>query len=207
MIYDGSPAKHLGQLAALIVGKLLAKNRCLYLNSPAMVAGLRSYLAADGVDVEREITEGSLILSSDLSHLANGVFDVERMLGMLNNAVTQALNDGYDGMWTTGDMTWEFGNEQNLGKLLEYECGLEELFRQQPALCGICQYHTGTLPFVAIKDGLCTHEAIYVNGTISRINPYYALHGAPASLSRQRPDLVISSLEALLHRLQRQTVL
>ena len=54
MIYEGSQAKHLPGLEQVIREKLRANNRCLYLNSPAMAAGIRSYLAADGLDVARK---------------------------------------------------------------------------------------------------------------------------------------------------------
>lgn len=43
----------------------------------------------------------------------NGVFDVARMLGMLADAVNDALAHGYAGLWATGDMTWELGSEKN----------------------------------------------------------------------------------------------
>jgi hypothetical protein len=60
LIYDGSPARYLSRLAGLVRKKLEMNVRCLYLNSPPMVAGMRSYLAAAGVDAEREIGLGSL---------------------------------------------------------------------------------------------------------------------------------------------------
>jgi hypothetical protein len=31
------------------------------------------------------------------------------MMAKLEDAVTQALADGYKGLWATGDMGWEFG--------------------------------------------------------------------------------------------------
>jgi len=198
MIYEGSPSTHLSGLASLMMVKLKANTRCLYLNSPAMVAGIRSYLAAAGLDVEQEIAKGRLLLSSDQSHLTNGSFEVDKMLGMLKDALDQALNDGYKALWATGDMTWEFGNENNLVKLLEYECGLEELFRKHPALCGICQYHKDTLPIDVIKQALYTHEAVYINETLSTINPYYALH---ESRDHQLQNVSTSQLEDMLNRL------
>jgi hypothetical protein len=113
MIYEGSPAKHLRGLAATIVENLNKHKRCFYLNSPTMVAGIRSYLAATGLDLARELEAGALILSSDQSHLIDGQFDNGRMLAMLNNAVDEALRDGFCGLWATGGMTWEFGSEKN----------------------------------------------------------------------------------------------
>ena len=80
LIYEGSPAPHLRALASVIEVKLKEKYRCMFLNSRPMVAGLRSYLFAAGVDVPKEITNGSLVLSSDNEHLLDGRFDIDRML-------------------------------------------------------------------------------------------------------------------------------
>ena len=89
LVYEGSPAPHLPKLVSVVRHKLKHNNRCLYLNSPPMVAGLRSYLFAGGVDVTEEVMKGSLVLSSDKGHLRNGRFDIDRMLGMLNEAWTR----------------------------------------------------------------------------------------------------------------------
>src|SRR5579871_2494962 len=112
LIYEGSPARHLPGLAALIIAKRKENYRCLYLNSAPMVAGLRSYLAARGLDVAREVEQRSLVLSSEQDHLSNGRFDGERTLEMLAKSVEEALADGYEGLWASGDMTWELGSEQ-----------------------------------------------------------------------------------------------
>jgi MEDS: MEthanogen/methylotroph, DcmR Sensory domain len=192
LIYEGSPAKHLRGVAQLVRENLKVNKRCLYLNSPPMVAGMRSYLAAAGLDVAQEVSSGSLVLSSDASHLVNGRFDVDRMLGMLADAVNEAVVEGYTGLWATGDMTWEFGSEKNFGKLLEYECGLEEMFGSHPALSGVCQYHQDTLPDNALHVALSRHRALYVNETLSRINPFYSPIGsstAPQPAPRLREML------------------
>jgi hypothetical protein len=57
------------------------------------------------------------------------------MLGTPEDALDQALNDGYQGLWATGDMRWEFGPEKDFLKLLDYEWELEE-FLQEPGTLG-----------------------------------------------------------------------
>jgi hypothetical protein len=166
-----------------------------------MVAGLRSALAAGGLDVAGEVKKGSLILSSDQGHLIETRFDAERMLMMLRNAIHQAHRDGYDGLWATGDMTWEFGNQNNLANLLEYECGLEDLFREEPTLSGICQYHRDTLPDSALQRAIYVHPAVYINETLSRVNPYHRQCG---SMPPELPALSTSQLEGMLSRLNDQ---
>jgi hypothetical protein len=174
-IYEGSPALYLQSLARTIISNLKANHRCLYLNSPAMVAGMRTYLAAEGLDLTKEIGKGALILTSDQSHLLNGKFNVDRMLDRLDLAVQEALAEGYAALWATGDMTWEFGSESNLDKLLEYEWRLEEFMKNNLCLHGVCQYHRDTLPQHAIDAGLRSHKAIYINETLSHLNPDYHL--------------------------------
>jgi len=173
MIYEGSPSRHLRAMASATQQKLQQNYRCFYLNSPPMVAGMRSYLAAAGIDVVHESERASLVFSSEREHLAGGMFDVDRMLESLEDAVHRALHDGYAGLWATGDMTWELGGEQEFAKLLEYEWRLEEAFQKQPALSGVCQYHADTLPREVLRQGLVTHPAIFVNETLSMINPHY----------------------------------
>jgi hypothetical protein len=160
-------------LAGVVRQKLSENYRCLYLNSPAMVAGMRSYLAAAGVDVAFESKKGSLILTSEQPHLSGGVFDADGMIETLARSVEAALAAGYAGLFATGDMTWELGPDQDLGKLVHYELSLEELFHRYPQLSGICQYHADTLPRQFVKDGLFSHGAIFVNQTLSRVNPYH----------------------------------
>jgi hypothetical protein len=104
---------------------------------------------------------------------------------MLKEAVDQALKEGYKGLWATGDMTWEFGSEKNLAKLLDYECGLEELFQTTPALSGICQYHRETLPGHIMWNALLTHPSVFINHTLQRVNPYYV---PPDSLRKAKSE-------------------
>jgi hypothetical protein len=172
-IYEGSPSRQLPALAATMKRKMDEGYRCLYLNSLPMVAGVRSSLAAIGVDVASAVSGARLVLSSESMTAADGSFDVRTMLERLEGALDQALRDGFKGLWATGDMTWEFGSRKNFAKLLEYEYRLEELFAKRPELGGICQYHRDTLPHEVIRKGLLTHRTIFVNETLSRINPHY----------------------------------
>jgi len=194
MVYEGSPVHHLPDLASFIATNLGANMRCLYLNSPAMVAGLRSYLAAAGVNVAAEVKKNSLVLSSRQDHLVDGLFHVERMLRFLDTAIQDALRDGYQGFLAVGDMTWEFGPERNFEKLLEYERAIDKLFQNAP-FTGICQYHVDTLPPEAVGQGLCAHQTIYLKEKQIRKNAYFLpsdfMGGAtPAISARQLSDML-----------------
>jgi hypothetical protein len=198
LIYGGSPSHKLPILAAMIKRKLADGYRCLYLNSSPMVAGMGSTLAAVGVDVTSEIAKSRLILSSDAVSSVGKVFDSKAMLGNLTNSLNEAITDGYKGLWASGDMTWEFGPQKDFSKLLEYELGLEDLFREREELCGICQYHKESLPEDAMRQSLLAHPGIFVSDTLTRLNPHYLKSSWPADLqTSNKLDQMIASLCAM----------
>jgi hypothetical protein len=160
-----------------------------------MVAGMSSYLAAQGIDVAHEKAKKRIVLSSDQSHLSVGGFDVEEMIYSLEVAVADAMRDGCTGLWASGDMMWEFGTERNFPKLGEYERRLEELFLKQPTLCGVCQYHCDLLPPEILRWALLTHRALFVDESLARINPHYAKVGtASGNITNPQLDAAIAAI-------------
>ena len=173
LVYEGPPSQQLPALVAATREKLKQNCRCLYLNSPTMVVGMGSYLAASGVDVAREVARGGLVLSSERHLIDDYRFDVQLMIDSLQSALEDALQKGFSGLWATGDMTWEFGPQKDFSSLLEYEWHLEEFMNEHPEISGICQYRADLLPRSAMRNGLVAHPTIFVNETLSRLNPQY----------------------------------
>jgi len=132
----------------------------------------------------------SLVLSSDLLHLDSEChFDMNRMLETLQSALEQALKDGYEGLWATGDMTWELGPDKDFSKLLEYECRLEEFLRENPQMGGICQYHVETVSRKAVRQSVLTHPSIFINETLSMLNPIYSYPDSFIAAKTPGPEL------------------
>lgn len=125
-----------------------------------------------GVDTTSEMKRGALLLSSERSHLINGSFDVQAMINGLCELIDDAVHDGFQGLYATGDMRWELGPDKNFDLLLEYEALLEKVFREKPLL-GICQYHRDAIPAQTLKDALVTHRSTYIGDTLNRDNLFY----------------------------------
>ena len=195
IIYAGAPSLKLPTLVNVMHQMMTSGYRCLYMNSPAMVAGVRSSLAALGVDVALEIDQNRLVVSSEPVFEGDD-FNIEQMLQMLEDELDQALNDGFKGLWASGDMTWELGSEKNFEKLMEYEWKLEALFKKRKELHGICQYHYDTLPRQVMRDGLMMHRTVFINETLSRLNPHYINSKLPSEKMAASPllDKMIAEL-------------
>ncbi len=174
LIYHGPPSHRLPMLAIIMRQKMRQNHRCIDLNSASMVASMRSALEAAGVDVAQEVEATSLILSSSRDYLIDGkTFDVDRMMGMLEDFLQKSLVDGYAGLWATGDMTWELGPERDFSNLVEYEWRLEEFLRTHAQIGCICQYRADALPQEALRKGLLTHRGVFISETLSMVNPHY----------------------------------
>ncbi len=190
LVYEGPPSRHLVALAAIIRQKLYENYRCLYLDSHPMVAGMRSYLAAAGLDVAEESLKGRLVLSSDRDYLIDGCkFDLEGMMQSLQDTLKEALDAGFAGLWATGDMSWELGPDKDFSKLLEYEWRLDEFLRENPQMGGICQYHVETMPRGVLRQGVVSHPSIFINQTLSMINPIYRNLDSFANAQSEAPEV------------------
>ena len=153
-------------------------------------------LERSGVDVVGAESRGALLLRTKRqAHLIGGCFDCERMLKMLNAAVEDALNAGFSGLRTCGDMTWLVDEPPGSDQIVEYEAVLNAFFRQTRGL-GMCQYDLKRLP-VAVLDhaGLCAHSTVVVNGE-HKNNMFYR----PTHPNRMPTDAAL--LDAKLERLR-----
>lgn len=187
-------------LAAVYVADGLGKReRCLYVaDSPAHLEQFRSKLVAAGIDVANvESSAALLLLTKAQAHLFDGRFDSERMLRMLNEAVEAALNDGFAGLRTCGDMSWLLDDAPGTLHVIEYESLLNEFFQHVRGL-GMCQYDRHNVPEALLEQaGIQVHSTVVVDG-IHKANPFFD----PAP-----PDTAPSdarSVEAKLNELRKQ---
>ena len=189
LIYDGHPSEQLPVVIPFLLDGLQTHWRCLYLGSPEMVRMVDAALMSHGVEAAHEVSQGSLILSSDRSHLAQVSFEPRIMIEGLSAMVDTAVRDGFEGLCATGDMLWELGTSKNFDRLLEYEARLEQLFREKP-LRGICQYQRDIVPAQAVRDALATHRSAFMGDALNQDNLFYIppellLEGDHSSAAKQ----------------------
>jgi signal transduction histidine kinase len=189
LIYDGHPSEQLPVVIPFLLDGLQNHWRCVYLGSPEMVRMVNAALMTHGVKPAYETKQGSLILSSDRSHLAQGSFEPRTMIDKLSAMIDSAVQEGFEGLCATGDMLWELGTTKNFDRLLEYEARLEQLFREKP-LRGICQYQRDIVPAQAVRDALATHRSAFIGDVLNHDNLFYIppellLEGDHSSAAKQ----------------------
>ena len=163
-VYD-TPEQQLTVAAQFIAEGLRHGERCLFAgNSAQHLAEFCERLDGEGIAAYSERDRGALLLlTKEEAHLVGGRFDPERMLTMLNDAVEQALNDGYTGLRTCGDMTWLVDDIPGSTQVMEYEALVTELFRSVRAVA-MCQYNRRRLPPKVLAGALASHPTVLSAG-------------------------------------------
>lgn len=120
---------------------LLADERCLCVLQKDNMERLLSCLDKGGVDCDKQIRDGALLLfRPEEAYLAGGHFDRRAMLKLLDDGMREALALGFTGFRGTGDLSWAARDAEVCGNLPQYEQMLDRYYPGKPAL-GICMYN------------------------------------------------------------------
>jgi len=168
-----SPDEQRDVAVAYLAEGLRKNERCLYVaEDDAALDRFRERLDAAGANGLAAESTGALLLQTHAeAHLHGGRFDSERMLSMLNAAVEDALNAGFDGLRTCGDMSWLLKEVDGSEHVVKYEAFLNQFFGHTRAL-GMCQYDANRLPPGLLdRAGLETHPSVVIGGS-HKNNPF-----------------------------------
>jgi len=170
--YYDNAADQSAVVVAYIDQGLKRSERCLYIADDRSAAEVAGFLGGAGIDVRKQLSRGALVLiSSKEAHLKSGRFDCEAMLALLNDAVEQALNDGFKGLRAAGEMTWILSGAPGSNEALEYEALMNEFYPKSRAL-GLCLYNRSRFEPDILDDMLRTHPRVMIDQRL-RKNPFF----------------------------------
>ena len=184
---------------ARIVGDFLAEGlrkseRCWYLPAADDPTGVRSALTSSRIDTASAERRGALsILPANGAYGADGNFDPVRTMDVFNDAIEQALADGFTGFRAAANMSWALDLDDGPELLLTYEALLRSLFSTARAT-GLCLYDRGRMPLDVIDGALSTHPVVRANGAYAP-NAFY--DPSVRSLAAAEPEAVMSKLATL----------
>jgi signal transduction histidine kinase/ActR/RegA family two-component response regulator len=156
LIFD-SAAEQAAALISFLKAGLGARERCLWMAGAASSRRLERALNTAGVDVERELDRGGLVLLSERRDwLLSSHFDPGQMLDLLRRAEQQALDDGFSGLRVAWDMAWLLEDDPAAGRLVELEAHLNQFLKGSRTTI-LCQYSRGRSSPELMHDILRTH--------------------------------------------------
>jgi signal transduction histidine kinase len=146
--------------------------KCIYIADDGTEAALRDSMSAQGIDVERAIATGSLVLATkDSAFLKHGSFDPEWMPTFWREATAEALHQGFSALRATGETEFVLSGAPGLGRWMEYESRLTQVLADLNCFA-LCQYNRQILSPEQILDVIRTHPTVIYRGVVCR-NIYY----------------------------------
>ena len=157
-LFYRDPQEQIDVAAPFVKIGLLRGERCLCVLTEPQTKLLCAALEASGIRVAHEVQSGALLLRSPRdAYLLNGRFDREAMIGLLDDAMREALALGFSGFRATGDLSWAAHDTGACGQLPEYETMLDAYFPGK-AIVGICMYDMSLFSATQIETLLKTHR-------------------------------------------------
>ncbi|MDQ2050468.1 MEDS domain-containing protein [Natronolimnohabitans sp. A-GB9] len=169
-IYE-SQAEQFATAVPYIEHGLERGERCVYIADENDTSEVLAALREAGVDADAAIESGALVMyTAQDSYLRNGSFEPDEMISFIADAIEEGTEE-YAGVRITGEMTWVFGDDPPLEKLIEYEGKLNELLPDANGIA-LCQYNRERFPAEIIRDVIKTHPHLIYDDTVCQ-NFYY----------------------------------
>ncbi len=104
-------------------------------------------------------------------YFQDNTFDPERMLGILEQFYTDAIEMGFSASRVIGEMSPKIQDVTGGERLLEYESRVTKLLEKSP-ITAVCQYDANQFDGATIMDVLKVHPKMIVNGVVVE-NPFF----------------------------------
>lgn len=130
-------------------------DKCVYVANENTPREVLDALENGGVDVDAAVEAGDLSVVSSHDVFPEGG-DADRLLDILESAVQDALEEGYDRVRTTGEMAWLQDHSLDLCVAEAFEDRLNDLAPDYPWLI-LCQYNRSHFSSAFLDEVLRTH--------------------------------------------------
>ena len=164
--------EQLSQVEAFIEFGLRKNQKVLYIYDERTKKEIIERLKKANIDIQKLIESGQFKFSTKReSYLKNEKFDPQRMFKLISKAEKKALSEGYSGLRGIGEMTWFFGKNPRVEKLMEYESKLSDFIHERKTTI-LCQYNEKKFSGENLVDVIHTHPKVAIGNSLIE-NHYY----------------------------------
>lgn len=188
-------AEHLAVLSLFHQNGLAGGARCIHVADDSPIDAFLDALRGAGVDVDREVRRGALrVLAPEEVYLQKRVFDPDAVIAFWEEAVENALQAGFSGLYVTGDVTWVLEKAPGVERLGEYEAKIKRAISGSK-MQAICCYNYRLLPADLLAAMFATHPRAIFGDNVLCI-------GSHAGSSSEEGLPAWGWLNSLLHQLR-----
>jgi CRP-like cAMP-binding protein len=133
--------------------------RCVYIVGEVEPTEVTEALVAGGVDVNRAIERGALIVLSPQEYFALPPFDASRVVELMRKRATEAISRGFAGLRIAGEMTWTLQKGIRDDELLGFE-SLVDRATGPGLLTAACMYRRDRFPPAVLQRLVRSHAKV-----------------------------------------------
>lgn len=160
-------AEQLSAVIPFIAIGLERNERCVYIAEDNTISEICRHLQEFGVDVAKAQKSGALkVVTKHETYLRHGVFQPDKMIDDIRDAVQASVDDGYAGWRASGELSWALDLPSALAQMIQYEEALEERFHSK--FTALCQYDESRYPAHIVEHMKRLHPVVVSGGGLVR---------------------------------------
>ncbi|MDZ7672859.1 MAG: MEDS domain-containing protein [Halanaerobiales bacterium] len=168
-------AEILSASVSFIKTSLARNEKCLYIKGDSNEEVLLTELRKQVSDFDLYIENGQLqFLNKEETYSLSDNFKAVQMIERLKKESTKALEEGYQGLSITGELSWVLNFENGKKEIIDYEWMLNEYIFDDYPVVAMCRYNLNKFDKSIIKAIIELHHYIIWQGKIYE-NPYYII--------------------------------
>jgi hypothetical protein len=146
--------------------------KTIHIVNPDLIQEHLQQLKSHGLDTDGCQTCGQLeVLSWDDVYLADGTFNQDRMVSVIDAVITSGKEAGYAKMRIMGNMGWTLKGCPGTDEVIEFESRVNEVLSRTNQLA-ICVYDMSKISGALMMDILRSHPLTLI-GNVIHENPFY----------------------------------
>jgi HD-GYP domain-containing protein (c-di-GMP phosphodiesterase class II) len=173
LLYDDeTDDSNVSVIVSYILSRIEKNEKCFYITGYFDTKNIIEQLKQH-IDVDKVIEKGQLvILDKKDAYFIDGRFDPKKMIQLLKELSSKALDEGYNAFAITGELSWLLSDKDGFKRIMEYEYLLnQEIFSNCP-ISAICRYNMKKFSSSMIKNIIEVHPILIWKGQVHE-NPFY----------------------------------
>jgi len=172
LLYE-SKSEILSASVSFIKASLKRNEKCLYIQGDLKIDELLSELKKQIIDLDQYIKKEQLqFLTKEETYALSNHFKAEEMIETLKKESKEALEEGYQGLAITGELSWVLNFKGGKKEIIDYEWMLNEYIFDNYPVVAMCRYNLNKFDKSIIKAIIELHHYIIWKGKVHE-NPYY----------------------------------
>lgn len=167
-----SSIEHANLIIPFFVHGLTTHYKCACTTDSYTQADLINLFKEKNFDLTPHIASAQFThFSSQNTYIHEGIFEADRTLSILKDFCQSAIQEGYKGIYVSGDAEWSLANEESVEKLLDYESKVNRLTTTMP-IVGLCLYDANKISYGTMHNVMRVHPEICIDDMRVQ-SPYY----------------------------------